>query len=270
MSWRGSISAGNSVALVWRCKLAYFKSLLRWSLHSETSYLYIGAADTGCQDRTSHYKQSYQPQRTSLVSTPHCTSSHLTQTCLWINLCHIQILLYAINELFVMALIIVWATIEKTSTDTNPHPTWRWTTPSHFLLLPFSSWFIFPLKPCWLCRQICTETTTRWGGRTATCRHRGCSALSAFISAVVGRHPAFPSTPTRPLWKQPEPSPVDGVRWIRQGVVLPACRLCPNLVFLIYANSEARGRWGQGSWIPPNELTPPFIISTSSYLYTTD
>lgn len=186
------------------------------------------------------------------------------------SLCHIQILLYAINELFVMALIMVWATREKTSTDTNPHPTWRWTTPSHFLLLPCSTWFIFPLKPCWLCRQICTETTTWWGGRTATCRHRGCSASSAFISAVVGRHPAFPSTPARPLWKQPEPSPVDGVRWIRQGVVLPACRLCPNLVFLICANSEARGRWGQGSWIPPNELTPPFIISTSSYLYTTD
>lgn len=159
---------------------------------------------------------------------------------------------------------------ERKPVQTNPHPTWRWTTPSHFLRLPFSSWFIFPLKPCWLCRQICTETTTRWGCRTATCRHRGCSALSAFISAVVGRHPAFPSTPTRPLWKQPEPSPVDGVRWIRQGVVLPACRLCPNLVFLIYANSEAWGRWGQGSWIPPNELTPPFIISTLSYLYTTD
>lgn len=100
--------------------------------------------------------------------------------------------------------------------------------------------------------MLTLQTNLHWNynmmrNRTATCRHRGCSASSAFISAVVQRHPAFPSTPARPLWKQPEPSPVDGVGWIRQGVVLPACRLCPNVVFLIYANSEARGRWGQGS-----------------------
>lgn len=98
------------------------------------------------QDRTSHYKQSYQPQRTSLVSTPHCTSSHLTRTtlaCLWITHSFTSnIFLYSdlwtnIYELFVMALIMVWATRDKNRYRHKSSPDLAL---NHTLPLPPSAW----------------------------------------------------------------------------------------------------------------------------------
>lgn len=158
--------------------------------------------------RTSHYKQSYQPQRTSLVSTPHCTSSHLTQTCLWINLCHIQILLYAINELFVMALIMVWATREKTSTDkSSPDLALNHTLPlppSAFLFLVYLSFKA----------MLTLQTNLHWNYNMMRMQNSDLSAQRLFCIKCL-HFSSCRATPCLP--EHTRPSPLKATRAVSCG-----------------------------------------------------
>lgn len=142
-------------------------------------------------------------QRTSLVSTPHCTSSHLTQTCLWINLCHIQILLYAINELFVMALIIVWATREKTSTDkSSPDLALNHTLPlppSAFLFLVYLSFKA----------MLTLQTNLHWNYNTMRMQNSDLSAQRLFCIKCL-HFSSCRATPCLPKHTHPSPLKATG------------------------------------------------------------
>ncbi len=95
-------------------------------------------------NRSSHSQESYQCSHKGHHKFKHLASSKTHNSVNTVSLkvnfylfCHCQ-----------------WLRCQTgTSITHNPDPSWIPPTLPHFLLLPDSSWFVFPLKACWLCSQ---------------------------------------------------------------------------------------------------------------------